>query len=167
VKESDMSSKYGPYYYSTAFYKAFKYAGWYHDGIKDFKNNIKIDEKGQMDKGGILRMALFMNNVKVLLNHPLDDVDSSEYTTAALNDINFRERTKLELRMVDYYGKWTNEYDSIYVGKAMLDNGELMYDYPEMVVKNNSQQIALSIHIVDKTTLGDKWDPNETGYDFL
>lgn len=167
VKENDITSKYGPYYYFTSFYNAFKYAGWYHDGIKDFKNNIKMDEKGRMDKGGIIRMALFMNNVKVLLNHPFDEPDTSEYATAALNDINLRERMRITLKMVDYYGKWANEYDSIYVGKVELDNGEFMNEYPEMVVKNNSQQIALSIHIVDKTTLGDEWDAKEKGYDFL
>jgi hypothetical protein len=167
VKENDVTSKYGPYYYFTTYNNAFKYAGWYHDGIKEMKNNITVDEKGRLDKGGILRSALFMNNVKVFLNHPLDEVDNSEFATTSLKDVDIREKMKYQLKMLDYYGKWANEYDSVYVGKVMLDNGELMFECPEMVVKNNSQQVVLSIHIVNKKTIGDKWNPLEEGYDFL
>jgi hypothetical protein len=74
---------------------------------------------------------------------------------------------RIKLKMVDYDATWVNDYDSVYAGRALMDNGEPLFDYPEMVVKNNSQHVVLSIHIVDKKTLGEKWDPTEKGYDFL
>jgi hypothetical protein len=73
----------------------------------------------------------------------------------------------MKLKMVDYDAKWANEYDSLYAGMALTDNGESLFHYPEMVVKNNSQQVVLSIHLIDKKTLGDEWVPTEESYDFL
>jgi hypothetical protein len=168
LKESDVVSMYGPYYYFSTFNRVVKYAGWYYEGNKELiKEQVTVDEKGRFDKGGVLRAALFMNNTRVVLNHPLDPVDNSEYSASALKDIERREKMKIKLKMVDYDAKWTNEYDSVYAGRALMDNGEPLFDYPEMVVKNNSQQTILSIHIIDKKTLGDKWDPTEEAYDFL
>lgn len=168
VKENDVASMYGPYYYFASFERAVKYAGWYYDGNKDLiREHVVVDDKGRFDKGGILRTALFMNEMKVFLNHPLDNVDNSEYSVAALQDIDRREKMRIKLRMVDYDATWANEYDSVYAGRALMDNGEPLFNYPEMVVKNNSQQVMLSIHIIDKRTLGEKWNSEEKGYDFL
>ena len=168
VKESDFVSMYGPYYYFTTFNRAVKYAGWYYEGNKELvKEQVSIDSKGRFDKGGVLRSAVFMNNTRVFLNHPLDPVDNSEYSGAALKDIDRREKMRVKLKMVDYDATWVNDHDSVYVGRALMDNGDRLFDYPEMVVKNNSQQVSLSIHIIDKKTLGEKWESNEQGYDFL
>jgi len=168
VKENDVASMYGPYYYLTTFNRAVKYAGWYYEGNKELiKEHVNVDEHGRFDKGGVLRTALFMNNTRVILNHPLDPVDNSEYSAYALKDIDRRERMRMKLKMVDYDAKWANEYDSLYAGRALMDNGEPLFHYPEMVVKNNSQQVVLSIHVIDKKTLGEKWDPTEKAYDFF
>jgi hypothetical protein len=168
VKENDVASMYGPYYYFSTFNRAVKYAGWYYEGNKELiKEHIVVDEHGRFDKGGVLRAALFMNNMKVFLNHPMDPVDNSEISAAALKDIDRRENMKAKLRLVDYDATWVNEYESVYAGRALRDNGQPLFDYPEMVVKNNSQQVVLSIHVIDKKTLGEKWNPNEESYDFL
>ena len=108
-----------------------------------------------------------MNNMKVFLNHPLDSVDNSEYSATELKDIDRRDKMRQKIRLVDYNAKWTNDYDSVYSGRVLMDNGELLFNFPEFVVKNNSQQVTLSIHMVDKNTLGEKWNSEETGYDFL
>jgi hypothetical protein len=168
IKENDFVSMYGPYYYFTTFNRAVKYAGWYYEGNKELiREHVNIDSKGRFDKGGVLRSAIFMNNTRVILNHPLDPVDNSEYSGAALNDIDRREKMRMKLKMVDYDATWVNQYDSVYAGRALMDDGEPLFDFPEMVVKNNSQQVSLSIHIIDKKTLGEKWDSDEQGYDFL
>ncbi len=168
VKENDLSSMYGPYYYFTTFNRAVKYAGWHYAGNKELaKDLISVDKYGRFDKGGVLRTALFMNNTRVFLNHPLDLVDESDYSSAALKDIERREKMRVKLKMVDYDARWVNDHDSVYAGRALMDNGEPLFDYPEFVVKNNSQQVSLSIHIIDKNTLGEKWDPSERGYDFI
>ena len=168
VKENDVSSMYGPYYYFSTFNRAIKYAGWNYEGNKELiQEHVVVDDKGRFDKGGLIRTALFMNNMKLFLNHPLDSVDNSEYSAAALKDIDRREKMRIKLKLVDYDAKWSSEYDSVYAGRVLMDNGEPLFNYPEMVVKNNSQQVTLSIHIVDKKTLGEKWNSDETGYDFL
>ena len=123
VKESDIDSKYGPHYYYTTFERAFKYGD------------------------GVIRAALFMNDMKVFVNHPLDPVDNSEYAAMTLKDIDRREKMRLKLRMVDYDAKWVDDYDSVYAGRALMDNGEPFMDAPEMVVKHHSQQVMLSIHV--------------------
>jgi len=168
VKESDINSMYGPYYYFTTFNRAVKYAGWYYEGNKELiKEHVVTDENGRFNKGGILRSAIFMNNMRVIQNHPLDEADNSEYTQELLRNIEKREKIRIKLKMVDYDGKWVNQYDSVYAGRALMDNGEPLFDYPEMVVKNNSQQVTLSIHIINKKTLGENWDANEKEYDIL
>jgi hypothetical protein len=108
-----------------------------------------------------------MKNTRVILNHPLDKVDNSEYSQSLLRDIDKRERMRVKLKMVDYDATWTNDYDSVYAGRVLMDDGERLFDYPEMVVKDNSQQVSLSVHIVDKKTLGEKWDVSFQGYDVI
>jgi hypothetical protein len=168
VKESDIMSMYGPSYYFTVFNRAVKYAGWYFEGNKDLiEEQIAVDGENKYDKGGVIRVALFMNNTRVFLNHPLDELDESENSKQLLSKIDTRERMEQKLKLVDYDARWTNDYDSVYAGKVLMDNGNVLFDYPEMVVKNNSQQVPRSIHIIDKKTLGEKWDANEKGYDVL
>jgi hypothetical protein len=168
VKESDIVSMYGPYYYFTTFNRAVKYAGWYYKGNKELnRHDVVVDELERFDKGGVLRSAIFMKNTRVILNHPLDKVDNSEYSQSLLRDIDKRERMRVKLKMVDYDATWTNDYDSVYAGRVLMDDGERLFDYPEMVVKDNSQQVSLSVHIVDKKTLGEKWDVSFQGYDVI
>lgn len=109
VNESESGAIYGPYYYFTTLDKVSKSAK------------------------GVLRTALFMNNMRAFLNHPNDPIDDSEYTADALKDIEHREKMKNILRIVDYDAKWAKDYDSVYSNE-------------KMVVKNNSQQVVLSIH---------------------
>jgi len=168
VKESDLVSMYGPYYYFTTFNRAIKYAGWYYKGNKELnRDDVVVDELGRFDKGGVLRSAIFMKNTRVILNHPLDKVDNSEYTQSLLRDIDKREKMRVKLKMVDYDATWANDYDSVYAGRVLMDDGVRLFDYPEMVVKDNSQQVSLSIHVVDKKTLGEKWDASFQGYDVI
>ena len=168
VKENDLRSMYGPYYYFTTFNRAIKYGGWYFQQNKELiKEQVGVDEHGRFDKGGVIRTALFMNNMKTFLNHPLDDVDNSEYTAMAMNNIETRENMKVKLKLVDYDASWTADYDSVYAGRTIMDNGEKLFVEPEMVVKTNSQQVMMSIHIIDKKTLGEKWDSQQTGYDIV
>lgn len=168
VKESDLMSMYGPYYYFTTFNRAVKYAGWYYKGNKELnRDDVVVDELERFDKGGVLRSAIFMKNTRVFQNHPLDKVDNSEYTQSLLKDIDKRERMRVKLKMVDYDATWANDYDSVYAGRVLMDNGVRLFDYPEMVVKDNSQQVGLSIHVVDKKTLGEKWDASFQGYDVI
>ena len=65
------------------------------------------------------------------------------------------------MRITDYDGKWTEDYDSVYLGKVELDDGNFIKETPLIVVKNYNQQYPLSYHYINKKCLGEKFDENE------
>jgi len=140
----------GNYYYFTDYQNAVKMSGW---GSEENMN------------GGVIRFALFLGNMKVLLNDPNDDADDSLITRNMLlnTDPSSEEYKAVRslLRISDRDGKWANDYDSVYVGKIDLDDGSVYEDYPLWVVKDYEQQVVLSNHIIDKKTLGRSWSRNE------
>jgi len=66
--------------------------------------------------------------------------------------------TKFPTELPDY--DWINDYDSAYIGNMLTDS-------PYWVVKNHSQQITLTQHFIDKSTLGESWDERKSGYYIL
>jgi hypothetical protein len=134
---------FGSYYYFTNFYNAIK------EIIEENKRN-KRNKESKENEIGIIRFALFTVLTKVILNNITDSVDKSMIKRELLeNKNNLYEN--LTLRITDYDGNWTENYDSIYVGDIELDNGEKMKNTPIYVVKNYEQQIPLSYHFVDTT----------------
>lgn len=118
----------------------------YYYYFTNFKNAIKQFTKET--KSGIIRFALFMKLTKVILNNVSDSPDES-MLKRELTDSNLYEN--LTLRITDYDGNWSKNYDSVYVGDIELDNGEKMKNTPIYVVKKYEQQIPLSYHFIDTT----------------
>ena len=109
--------------------------------------------------GGIVRFALFLNKMKFIENFPNDDIDESGIKQERLNDPNLDVNyERLTMRISDHDGNWTNIYNSVYLGRTELDNGEILKDTPIIVLKNYEQQCPLSYHFIDKSCLGDKYD---------
>jgi hypothetical protein len=54
----------------------------------------------------------------------------------------------LTMRITDYAGSWSEEFDSVYLGELELDNGERLKntDVPILVIKEYRQQVPLSVH---------------------
>lgn len=155
----------GPYYYFTTYEKSIKSGGWSKNDCQEFRNDKKITEdgNGKYNSGGIVRFALFLGKKKILLNYPEDDTDESLYKNEKLKD----ETMCLErqtTRITDYDGKWTDSYDSVYIGKLEIDDGRILTDAPYWVVKEYEQQTSLSFHHIDKNTLGDKWNEYDVYY---
>lgn len=155
----------GPYYYFTTYEKAIKSGGWSKNYCQEFRNDKKITEdvNGKYNSGGIVRFAVFLGTKKIVMNYPKDDTDESLYKNEKLKD----ETMPLErqtTRITDYDGKWTNLYDSIYIGKLETDDGRILTDAPYWVVKEYEQQTSLSFHHIDKNTLGDKWNEDHVYY---
>lgn len=152
---------FGPYYYFTNFYTALK------DGlipkiskIRHITDNIidlsLIDEHGYYINGGIVRFAIFTSLTKFVENNPLDPIDTSEIKQQRLLDKRLDQNfERLTMRITDYDGNWTKNYDSVILGKIELDNGTYIPDI-HIVVKEQSQQIPLSYHYVDKDSLNGK-----------
>lgn len=122
----------GPFFYFTNYYKA------------------TID--AQDDTSGIVRFALFMENTKYFENHPEDEPDDSVIKQERLLDSTLdTNKEQLTMRISDHNGKWSNTYDSAYLGMVELDNDELL-DNHLMVLKDLNQQIPISYHYVDLKT---------------
>ncbi len=66
----------------------------------------------------------------------------------------------LTMRISDHDGKWAENYDSTFLGKIELDNGEYLKNTPIYVLKEYEQQIPLSYHFIDKRYLKDLYDEN-------
>jgi len=159
---------FGPYYYFTNFHNALKeglISKTHHitDNIIDLS---LIDEHGYYINGGIVRFAIFTGLTKIVENNIVDAIDNSAIKQQRLQnkrlDQNFE---RLTMRISDYDGKWTENYDSIILGKIELDNGTYIPDV-NIVVKESCQQIPLSYHYIDKDSLHEKIE-NENITDYL
>jgi hypothetical protein len=169
LRRSTLNSMVGPYYYFGTFRKAVRYAGWtstYKPREIDGKNIA--NEEGLYEKGGIIRFSVFLGNMKALLNHPNDKNDFSELVEKRIRENPRSRRYEMNtLKMHDHNGEWAKNYDSIYIGRALLANNKRFMSNPEFVVKNYNQQTLLSTHILDKNTLKKNWDSSYEGYHIL
>jgi hypothetical protein len=57
---------------------------------------------------------------------------------------------ELTMRITDYDGKWSYNYDSAHIGVIILDDGKLLKINNQIVVKDYNQQIPLSYHYIYK-----------------
>lgn len=164
VSSKDKNSILGPYYYFTNYQNSIKQGGWSENGESEFKHGVLLTDtsNGRYIKGGVVRFALFLEKTKVLHNFQNDDIDISSIKYEKLNDPTCDSNyERLTMRITDYDGKWAEHYDSVYLGKVELDNGNFIKETPIIVIKNYNQQYPLSYHYINKKYLGDKFDENE------
>jgi hypothetical protein len=97
----------------------------------------------------------------IKMNDPDDPIDESEIKKMRLNDPKIDAKYEsLTIRITDYDGIWTKDYDSVYLGRIELDDGTFYKESPLYVVKDFNQQYPLSYHYINKKTLGEKYDSN-------
>jgi len=132
VPRKQVYSSCGEYYY---FYRLFEDAvmegGWTKD-INDSNRHLIDNEHGRYIKGGINRYALF----------PKDYAVHNEKTIlcSLTDDIINRLLGKKDLIVIQY------------------ENEQLATILPDLLVKKYEQFIPISYHILDKTTLGEKYE---------
>jgi len=100
----------------------------------NFENAVKEGEY-------IIRIAVFLGNMCLKENFPNDNYD---------NVNSHIKKDSMLSRITDYSGLWKKKYDSIYVGKIELDNGEEFLKGPLYAFKNFQQYVPLSYEYVDK-----------------
>jgi hypothetical protein len=132
----DFEALVGPYYYFT-----------------DYDNALNMFTYEPKKRNGIIRFALFMGNMKVPLNSSNDMPDLSEKTQKLLlKDITATTReyktVRSLLKVSDRDGKWSEDYDSIYIGKIQLDDCNENKYGPYWVTKLYEQQSPLTYHII-------------------
>jgi hypothetical protein len=152
-------------FYFTNYIHAFRQGGWSLDYKPEFKYGEKIteDDNGKYSKGGIIRYALFLDKNLVKQNLPNDIIDESDIKKVKLQDAcnngdyNYE---KMTLRISDHDGLWKQNYDSVYLGKIELDNGDICKNANIYVIKDYYNHTPLSYHYINKFTLGDTFDEN-------
>lgn len=148
--QSSKYMKYGPYfYYLTDYNASIRYAGW---SIVHNNDEKELDKYGRFEKGGIIRCAVFLKNTKYFLNRPYDKKDTSEIA---------KEKDQSLIKMTDYDGTWSNDYSSVYSGITRVVDDDRFTNIPMFIIRNFNQIHSLSLHIVDKSSLGEKWNYND------
>lgn len=130
----------GPFYYFTNYFNAFDDAVKFNDS-----------------KQGLVRFALFLGNTKYIENQQNDNIDDSEIMSQRLEDDTLQQNMeRLTMRITDHDGKWSEFYNSAYLGYIELDNGTFL-NKPTIVLKEYTQQIPLSYHYVNKKTVNNEY----------
>jgi hypothetical protein len=140
----------GPYFYFTNFINAFTSKNVLlghdisHDISDDISESIKINDC-------LIRFALFTGKVKYIENNIDDPIDDSEIKQQRLQDSTIDQNIeRLTMRISDHDGLWSRDFDSAYLGKIELDNGEYLQNTPMFVIKYYEQQCPLTYHYVNK-----------------
>ena len=159
----------GPYFYFTSFHHSIRDGGWsLHYKEEKIYDNIITNENGKYKKGGIVRFALFVGETKYIENAPNDPNDNSEIKKQRLEDKNLdKQREILTLRISDHDGNWSKMYNSAYLGNLELDDGSFLEEVPLLVLRDYEQQVPLSCHFINKSSLGNKYEENNYRYSIL
>lgn len=129
----------------------------YNNAIREICSSLNSDAT---DNVGIIRYALFLGNNLVKLNYPNDVTDVSEIKQIKMDaEENAKSNTntnyiyeKMTLRISDHDGVWKEKYDSVFLGKIELDNGEFLKNAPMYVCKDYYSHVPLSYHYIDTYT---------------
>lgn len=168
LQRSSLNRMLGPYYYFGTFRKAVRYAGWTSTYKPRYVNDVLItDEDGrykelsieEKNPGAIIRFALFLGKTKVFLNQPTDKDDVTEEEMKDFERMERKPWNYYTRKLHDYSGKWAEEYNSAYVGVNILENGKKNASNPEIIVKEYEQQMILSSHRLDVSSLQANWEP--------
>jgi hypothetical protein len=140
ISVKDKCAILGPYYYFT-----------------DYEGSIKYIIENQYKEGGIIRFALFLGKTKIIENVLKNDNDHSDIKKERLIDKKLDQTMEvLTMKISDHDGKWSEYYDSAFLGKIELDNGFYLQHSSMIVVKDYYQQIPLSYHHIDKSVFSKK-----------
>ena len=159
----DKNAILGPYYYFTDYKNSIREGCWSETGKPVKVDDVLItdNEYGRYKKGSIIRFGLFLGKMKMVENLPNDENDNSYTKKERLEDTDLDKNMEvMTTRISDHDGKWGEKYDSVFLGKTELDNGEYLKKTPIYVLKEYEQQIPLSYHFIDKTYLKDLYDEN-------
>jgi hypothetical protein len=78
------------------------------------------------------------------MNFPKDTWDKSLLKRQQLREHDDKNKYYRHTnRISDHDGNWTNHYDSVYLGKLELDNGESLREHSQWVVKTVEQFVLL------------------------
>tara|TARA_Y100000389_G_scaffold128001_1_gene125314 strand:- start:44 stop:1195 length:1152 start_codon:yes stop_codon:yes gene_type:complete len=154
--------RYGTYYYFSSLRGETYYAGWSGKYTPiTFLNKTISDNKGQYLEGGYTRFALFMGDYTKYIMYNENEsffwyINYLDYN----KDKPAKEKKDAEIKDNENIGKWANKYASLSKGIIPYRNIHGYFSSnPLYVIKDFSQQIPLSYHILNRKSLKTSWDP--------
>ena len=136
--KSFSNGRYGTYYYFTD----------YDGSLQYVKKSIKIYKS---DRIGIVRSILFTKKKHVVLNNPSE----SPADLSTITSLNDKQKQKLS-RVYSPYGEWGNNYDTLFVYKPILDNGNSLDEPLTIVTTNNDLTTVLNWGEINKSDIEKK-----------
>ena len=118
---------------------------------------------------GVIRFAIFTGVMKIITNLE-SNIDDESYTKKEmLSDPKLDNKYEaLTSRISDHDGKWTEKYDSAYIGYSIeLDDGSKLKENCLTVVKNYEQQLPLTCQFVDKNSVSSSLQNNCKKYSIM
>ena len=118
---------------------------------------------------GVIRFAIFTGVMKIITNWESNSIDESNVKKEMLVDPKLENKYQaLTLRITDHDGKWTEKYDSAYIGSMIeLDDGTKLKEKCLTVVKNYEQQAPLTCQYIDKTSVLLSFQNKEKKYSIM
>jgi hypothetical protein len=179
--KAPLKSSFGPFYVGTNFLSSMKYACYTHDN-KPFElydgTALTIGNHGKYVEGGVLRSVLFVGKMNVFLKSGSPD-DSQISQEVAKTD----ESVRKLLALRDSNGNWTEIYDTAYSGlyfvsiddnKNDVGNGNdndakdkkkrIAVNTVEWFFKNYNHSSILSYHMIETSSIPEKYDVDYTEY---
>ena len=183
VQQSDPRASFGPFYYFSTFNRSVRFSIWDYarssTQIGTKKQNLNIPGKtpGKHDSGGVVRHAVFNGGpfeTFVPLGRKSEEKDESESARKR------RERPGVEIlskidrekitKLTDHDATWAASWSSVISGILRGEDGQNLNwigvpeinqsNDPIIVVRDFSQQTALSVHYVNDDKSKDGWQNN-------
>jgi hypothetical protein len=170
--KAPLKSSFGPFYVGTNFLSSMKYACYTNDN-KPFElydgTALTTGKYGKYVEGGVLRSVLFVGKMNVFLKSGIPDNSQISQEVAKTDE---SVRRLLELR--DSNGNWTENYDTAYSGLYFVsidDNDDakdtkkrIAVNTVEWFFKNYNHSSILSYHMIETSTIPEKFNVDYTEY---
>ena len=165
-------SRFGPFYTFGTFKWSIRWAGWSRTYEKHIFNNKAIsDDNGKYYKGGIIRYAIFLDDLEK--NHVVMDT-KKEYFKKLIEwfdgnkDKSKKEKDEWYSFLRQNTGKWSTTFTSLIVPKIKFKNLSGYFNInTEFIISDHKKKITLSIHELDNSSLKTVWDPLYENYQIL
>jgi hypothetical protein len=180
IQQSDPTAPFGPFYYFNTFNRAVRFSIWDYARSSTQLGTGKqdIDRPGGPQErhttGGVVRHAVFTGGpfeTYIPLGHKGEANDQSDAgkgrrTHPRVKDMSSADKEKLA-RLTDHNAAWVTSWSSVFSGAVRGEDGgdlkwtgvpkEKQSHDPTIIVRDFSQQTALSVHYVDTEGIKHEW----------
>ena len=165
-------SRFGPFYTFGTFKWSIRYAGWSRNYQKHiFQKNEISDENGKYKKSGIIRFALFLDDLEK--SHTIMQTND-EYFSIMLKHFDDKgDKTRKELEQWSEFikkntGKWSTKFSSLIIPIIKYKkNSGYFNTNTEYILSDHKKKIPLSIHEIDNSSLQSIWEPFYENYQII